>query len=73
MKLHYRVDRNVGEHTHVSIFINERLLGHLCMSFAESVLFDHILARGCGAVSADKKFVADYFTSRLGSEEVKNP
>lgn len=47
MRVHIRYDEGNFQHQHITLFINGKNCGKLCMGFEEAHIFSTILKNGC--------------------------
>lgn len=51
MNVHYRFDGGNAQHARVTLFLNGKSTGQLCLSPGEAIWLHHILHKGCQALS----------------------
>lgn len=63
MRLHLRFDHFNSRYTHMTLFVNASNCGSLTFLNEEAIWFDHILERGCLAISPAGTLLVEYVAS----------
>ena len=72
MKIHLRFRDHNQQHTRMALFVDGRGVGELCTSPAEAVWLEHVLAKGCEALSPPGRQPMEFVSSGLPWPDV-NP
>ncbi len=60
MRVHLRLDKHYKEHAHMTLFINGKNTGRLCMSPGEALLFRDVLENGSDIVLDEVEIQGDF-------------